>query len=294
MSVVADSPQVQRSLSWAPLGALSQFVAESRPVVQAVFLIRFAATSELLLHPLTRSLIVGLGWVLVTGAIYVMNGLSDLAGDRANGSERPLASGRLCARTAAVLCGLTGALGVGLCLLISLACGVLAGLMAVAGVAYSLGPKLKAHAVGAALTIGIGAGLTYLAGWAARGAIDLNRVGLGLALSCWVAAACSSKDFSDVHGDRLMGRRTLPVVLGARVAATVVSGLSALAVLLVLLTGRELDLLVVGALGLGTLVLVASSRGIDVAQGRKVARRPYRVYMATQYATNGLMLVVGA
>lgn len=275
--------------------ATAAYVGESRPAVQAMFLLRFAATSALLRHPSLDSVLAGVGWVLTTASFYVLNGISDVFGDRANGSTRPLASGRLRRRTAWRLATISGGAGVVICFRVDVLCGALAAGLAALGVAYSVGPRLKAHALTAALTIGAGAGLTYLGGWAIRGPITLGQVAFAAALSAWVAAACSTKDFSDVEGDRLAGRRTLPAVFGLACASWIVSGASLAAALAVVAAAvvAHTAFLAVGLLALGAAALPVACRKARRGKNRDRRRLAYRVYMLTQYAVNGAMVLVG-
>lgn len=229
----------------------------------------------------------------MTGAIYVVNGLSDLDGDRANHSTRPLASGALPVDRAIVASTVATAAGILLCWWDSPACGALASVMALLGLGYSLGPSLKQHALSAAATIGLGAGLTYAAGWLVRGDITPWNTVFAAGLSCWVAAASSTKDFSDINGDRLAGRRTLAVALGLRRAARMAAGVSAVAVGAVVIASisAQISLIPVLMLGAGTGGLALACNKAIRAHDRAGLRVPYRVYMATQYAVNGFMLL---
>lgn len=258
-----------------------------------MFLLRFSSTSRLLVQPTLRCAAAGSGWLLITGAIYVLNGVSDIEGDRANNSVRPLASGALRLRHAVGASATAAAAGVLLCWWDSPLCGALAAGMALLGLAYSLGPTFKQHALSAAGTIGLGAGLTYAAGWSVRGDITLWNSVFAAGLSCWIAAASSTKDFSDIAGDELAGRRTLAVALGLQRAARIVAGISAVAVSAVVMASiwARIGMLPVLLLGVGTAVLALACNKAVRAHERSGRRVPYRVYMATQYALNGLMLV---
>jgi 4-hydroxybenzoate polyprenyltransferase len=243
-----------------------------------------------------KCLLTGMGWVFITASIYLLNGVTDIDGDRANGSSRPLAAGRLKAGSALGAAALATVVGLALCLWDSLASCLLALCMAALGLVYSLGPKLKRRALGAGVTIGLGAGLTYMAGWSSCGGVTPWRVVFAGGLSCWVAAASATKDFSDVVGDQIAGRRTLAVRLGLRRAGWVVASISALSLLVVLAAGAWTHSrpIVVLPLVVGTAVLGVACGTVSGAADRTGHRVPYRVYMATQYVANGLMLVGSA
>ncbi|BBH15759.1 homogentisate phytyltransferase [Nocardioides baekrokdamisoli] len=264
--------------------------------MQLVFLLRFAAAAAALHQPRLRAAEGGVGWVLVTAAFYVLNGVSDVAGDRANGSTRPLASGLLSVRGAVAGLILLGLLGVAACFGAGLMCGELACVLAVLGVCYSIGPRLKENAFAAALTIGGGAGLTYVAGWSLNGAPSAAHVEFAGVLSFWIAVACATKDFSDVEGDRLAGRHTVATMLGVKGASHLVSLLSAGASGALLLTSWLAHFEIVPALlvVLGSWVLPSAGSRAARSTGRRPKRSAYRVYMATQYAANGSMIVLGS
>src|ERR1700722_16769932 len=89
--------------------------AESRPPVQLIFLMRSTAASGIVYHP-TTNCFAGIGaWALITISIYVFNGVTDLVGDRANHSARPLASGLLSRTTALTWCAMLSITGLGIC-----------------------------------------------------------------------------------------------------------------------------------------------------------------------------------
>ena len=131
---------VQRGLT-----ALRDVLREARPAVQLGFMLRVAACANLLRHPSSRGAVGVLGWFLLTVAIYTFNGITDTAEDRANGSSRPIASGKLSADVAKSWCLILSGLGLVVCAVtgpVEATAG--AGLLAV-GWAYSAGPTLKSE-----------------------------------------------------------------------------------------------------------------------------------------------------
>jgi len=163
---------------------------------------------------------VGLG-----AAGNALNDICDRAADRVNRSpgERPLAAGRV-SRGTAELCVVGGTVaGLGAAGLVS-GTAVLVGLAALAAmIAYS--PVLKRHGAVGNLAAAVIAGLPLMYGALAVG-------GAAQAIVPWTLAAWIHlvreivKDIGDEAGDRLVGRRTLPIVIGARRAALAAAGLA--------------------------------------------------------------------
>ncbi len=154
-----------------------------------------------------------------------LNDIWDAAGDRVNrpGGERPLAAGRL-ARGTADLCVAAGTLlGLGAAALVS-GTAVLVGGVALAVMAVY--PLLKRRGFLGNVAVALIAGLPLM-----YGALAVGRAGAGLVpwtLAAWIHLVREIvKDLDDEAGDRALGRRTLPIVLGARRAALVAATLAA-------------------------------------------------------------------
>ncbi|MCZ2814948.1 UbiA family prenyltransferase [Modestobacter sp. VKM Ac-2984] len=284
----------------AGLGVLHLLWAEARPVVQALFALRYAVGAVVgvagagVLRP---AVVVGaLAWVLLMTSIYLVNGVSDLLGDRANGSTRPLASGRLAVRVAVRTAGALAGAG----LLLAACSGVPALLAcalatAVLGWAYSVGPRPLKHTVAGTTVAAIGGGLlSYGAGVAAAGGgLTAPYAAVFLLLCAWMAVVGTSKDLGDREGDRLTGRRSLPVVAGHRTAVRVIAGGSLLLGLTALaLAGVWPQLLApAAALCLGGEVVAVLALPTPEGGPRQRRRRPYRAFMVTQYLANPLVVV---
>lgn len=282
--------QPARRWSFQAMGAV---LAESRPAVQLVFALRSVAGSALVRQPtLGRVTLVG-GWALLTIAIYVFNGVTDFAGDTLNNSHRPIATGQLTTRTALIWCGALSAAGLALCGLVSQVDIVLGLALLLLGWAYSAGPAWKNHPAGFAAVIGGGAGLTYAAGIAAAGSLTAPRLGFCASLAAWVGLCCAAKDFSDVDGDQLAGRHTWPVILGARRAALLLGALAVVGSACVLATFyiANAPLLPVIFVFVGSVALAVTALTAGAAASRVTRRRPYRVFMSTQYATNVALMI---
>lgn len=171
-----------------------------------------------------------LGWAALSAvglgaAGYALNDLADTSADRVNRPGRPLAAVRLGRGTARLVVFL-GALG-GLA-----AAGLESGTQVVVATgalavmaAYS--PWLKPGGLAGNVAIALVAGLPLCFGALAVGD---GRAGL----VPWVLAAWLHlmreivKDVEDEPGDRVIGRRTLPVVVGSRRAEVVAAGVGLL------------------------------------------------------------------
>jgi 4-hydroxybenzoate polyprenyltransferase len=259
-----------------------------------VFLLRALAGSDLIGHPGARRAAAVTGWLLITAAIYIFNGITDRTADAVNRSRRPIARGVLSPRAALSWCLGLSVAGLALCGAASTAGLVFAVVMLMLGWAYSAGPALKNEAVGFAGVIGLGAGLTYSAGWAARGNFSRSEAAFVIAVAVWVALCCAAKDFSDLDGDRRAGRRTWPVVLGPPAAARLLALLAACGAAAVVVTSRLAGIALLPAIVIsaGSVLLGASAIRRADAPERSHRRRPYRVFMITQYLTNSVVIIL--
>lgn len=275
---------------------------EARPVVQFVFQLRFAsgfvlasvARGEFALSPTVFA--GAAGWLAATWAIYLMNGIADVVEDRVNGSTRPIARGSLPVTSATTACFLlcAGALGCGA--LVSFRMVVLVVLMLAVGWAYSFGPRpAKMTVPGFVVSVTALGLLTYSAGsCAAGGEWAIPLLPFGLVMSFWMGLVGWTKDLSDVEGDRVAGRRTLPVLLGERRARTLMAvvvtvvGWGFLAAAGAASPHLQPAAAVVccGSVVVAVLLLAPVRR-----PGRAVRRRPYRAFMITQYAAHVTLLL---
>jgi 4-hydroxybenzoate polyprenyltransferase len=116
--------------------------------------------------------------------------------------------------------------------------------------------RTKAHPIGANLTIAIPRGcLLKVAGWTmvAR-ATTFEPWFIGSIFMFFLLGAASTKDFSDIEGDRAGGCRTLPIAFGVRRAAYMIAPFFVLPWLLMplgaslgILTGNRVALDILGA-----------------------------------------------
>jgi 4-hydroxybenzoate polyprenyltransferase len=283
------------------IGTLYLCFLESRPTVQVMFLLRFLAGASFaggfFAGKVDLCLWVAAAlWFCATSSVYILNGVMDVEEDRANGSARPVARGRLSAGgAAAVAAGLAAlALAGGIARGDWMVWSVLAAL--VLGWAYSAPPfYLKRSPAGLAAVAILGGLLTYQAGYAAAGGGGeiVSLVVFATMMSLWMGLVGQAKDLSDVEGDRRAGRKSGPVAWGEDVARWAVSG-AALCIGVGSLFSAALfapDLLgsavvlTCGASVVAALALSPWSRG-----ERPTRRRPYRAFMLTQYCAHLVVL----
>lgn len=266
---------------------------EARPVVVLVFLLRFLV-GALFTGGMALSgsfVAAAAGWALVTISVYVLNGVTDVEGDRVNGSSRPLATGRMLQSTGQNAVYFTALLALAAGLLVSPEFMALQIAALILGGWYSVGRyAAKDSPATAGLVVFLGGLLTYFAAMrASDGHLTTFAVTFALAMSSWMAIGCFLKDLPDVEGDALAGRRTLAIRFGpqkvgwgAALSAVLISGAAVSSVEFHSHLVLPAFTLATGAVGL---VLVMLS-------GRGTRRMPYRVFMTTQYVVHGSLITV--
>lgn len=294
-------------LAWTHLRYVTKVIymcfLEARPVVQVIFLLRFltgACFAELSVDEANRqsSLWIGaLGWSCATCACYIFNGITDVSEDRINGSPRPIASGRLRLTQASIAVAVLGSLAITACAVVEgyMILGVAA--MLLMGWMYSSGPlRLKRWPIGLATLAIVAALLTYFIGYGANGGWGnvVSLVVFATAMALWMGLVGQTKDLSDREGDEQAGRKSLPIVWGDKRARLAVSAVAIVIgagfVLLAFFLGEVIFLaaLVVafGGLAVAIVALGPWSKG-----SRLRRRRPYRVFMVTQYLSHLVVLI---
>ena len=184
--------------------------------------------------------------ILLNAASNSLNQIYDLEGDRINKPARPLPRGALTVREAwwfALACG-AGALGLAGAL--SWQCFLVVLLGAIAAWAYSAPPfRTKRHWLLSNLTIATARGLLLIvAGWAVTGDVFVGPVWwepwlVGGLFGLFLLGAASTKDFSDMLGDRAMGCVTLPIRFGMENAAALMLPSFVLPFLLLILAAQK-------------------------------------------------------
>jgi geranylgeranylglycerol-phosphate geranylgeranyltransferase len=156
--------------------------------------------------------------------------------------------------------------------------------------------RTKAHPLGANLTIAIPRGcLLKVAGWTmvAR-ATTLEPWFIGSIFMFFLLGAASTKDFSDINGDRAGGVRTLPIALGVRRAAYTIAPFFVLPWLLMpvgaalgILTGNRIALEILGVVlaiwGMYTVwLIVRNPDELTATENHPSWRHMYLMMMAAQ------------
>ena len=167
----------------------------------------------------------------LNAASNVLNQICDFENDRINKPERMLPSGRITISRAAIFSAVLYAVALWLAWLISPGgrheCFYLALAAAVFTYLYSGRPfRTKRHWFGANLTIAIPrGGLLKVAGWscAAPIATDIEPWYIGSIFFLFLLGAASTKDYSDMEGDRAAGCITMPVRFGVRRSAWMIA-----------------------------------------------------------------------
>jgi 4-hydroxybenzoate polyprenyltransferase len=285
-----------------PLSILRMCLAETRPSVLGIFLLRYLCGVVLARNYtdpriVPRVLVAAVIWELAVVFVYLFNGITDLAEDRVNGSLRPIARGDLPPKVASwvSVSAATAALAGGI--LLGGQFRWLVPVLLALGFLYS-GPPcyLKRRTATAVISGILGGWLTYCAGSAAAGRGILAGASLifVVAQSAWMGLVGSmTKDLPDVPGDIAARRLTAVAVHGEKVVRVVASitalGLGAAFVVAAAYTAGVLLLPAVAML-VGALFVARAAQRSRPVGSRKDRRRPYRAFMMTQYATHGCLL----
>ncbi|MFI7707983.1 UbiA family prenyltransferase [Nonomuraea sp. NPDC049480] len=273
-------------------------LAESRPSVQLMYLLRFLTGAALCAEVagdnghLGRTAWGAVAWMTMLFAIYLFNGVTDLEEDRLNGSGRPIARGDLEPGLASSVAVCTALLSLVAGFALSPVMGGMLVAMLVLGYLYSGPPfPLKRSSAGTVFTGFAATLLTYFGGvFAHAGQLTSSTmlIVFVVAASLWTALVGSTaKDLPDIEGDAQAGRATFAVVHGERVlrrAITLVALGLAVAFTVVILV---LDL----PLWSGALAMLAGAAVIAVLCAKGFRREPYGAFMATQYALHGLTIL---
>ncbi|MFI6392366.1 UbiA family prenyltransferase [Nonomuraea sp. NPDC050547] len=286
-------------------------VAEARPAVLTVSAMRFL-TGVVLALPVTAvapepiKVLQGVAaWVLSIFAIYLFNGVTDVAGDRVNGSARPIARGALDPGSALFVAGVAAVLSLAVTLDLPGPMTLIVGANLVLGYLYSGPPvPLKGSSGGTVAVLVLSGLLSYLGGFtlAAGGRAVATPIGLlvfAAASVYWMTlVGVPAKDLSDREGDAAAGRRTVVVTRGERACRWFMSVAASVLVValfaVVVLLGVELAWVVVAMAAGAVAVVVAGAGRVRLGGGsRREQRRPYRAFMATQHLVHITALISG-
>lgn len=284
-----------------PLHHLVSCLVEARPSVLGIYTMRFlvAATLTVLAArdvptPWWRLPLALAVWLCVAGSVYLFDGVTDVVGDRVNGSRRPIARGTLPVPVAAaVAVGWAGLAVTGAALIGWVYLG-LAGLALLLGWAYSAPPlRLKRWTSAAGGTVILAGLLTFAAGAVAAGAsAPTTLLVFAVAMSCWMGfVGALAKDLSDIDGDAVTGRRSWAVVHGLPAASRRLSGNALLVAAGFGAAAAAVDRVLLWP---ATVVLVGAVAIVAACTDRRPGRstrHPYRIFMTTQYVAHGVVPV---
>jgi 4-hydroxybenzoate polyprenyltransferase len=179
---------------------------------------------------LTPALIGALMAAVLNAGSNALNQIYDLAIDAVNKPARPLPSGELTISQAWVFTWICYAIALWLAWMVAPngrhECFWIVLIAAILTFAYSVPPvRTKRHGMWANLTIAVPRGLLLkVAGWSAvKTVVGVEPWFIGSIFGLFLLGASTTKDFSDMEGDRADGCRTLPIIYGVRRAAWMIS-----------------------------------------------------------------------
>ncbi|HEY2932850.1 MAG TPA: UbiA family prenyltransferase [Acidobacteriota bacterium] len=245
-------------------------------------------------------LIGGLMAAVLNAASNALNQIFDVEVDRINKPDRMLPSGRLSISEAWKACAAAFLLALALAALINWQCFFMALAAVLLTFIYSAPPvRTKGRGFWANVTIAIPRGtLLFVAGWSCVKTIThAEPWWIGSVFGFYFLGATTTKDFSDVEGDRAHGCYTLPVLFGARKAAYMMSPFLVFPFLLITI-GAYLNILhgnraLLMLLGLclsvwGTYIAYLIVRRPDELSGKENHISWKHMYLLTVFAQVGL------
>jgi 4-hydroxybenzoate polyprenyltransferase len=162
----------------------------------------------------------------LNAASNALNQIYDLEIDRVNKPDRPLPAGRLTLREAWIFSIVCYVLTILLSAYVNTEFLVIVVFTAFLTYAYS-GPPFRTKRFGilANLTIAIPRGcLLKVAGWSAVATVlDPEPWWIGMIFGLYVLGSATTKDYSDIEGDRAYGCKTLPIRFGIVKSAWMIS-----------------------------------------------------------------------
>ncbi len=155
-----------------------------------------------------------------------VNQIYDIEVDRVNKPERMLPSGRMSVREAWIVSLAFLAVALPLAAWINWECLAIVSTATALTTIYSAPPlRTKSRGLWANITIAIPRGtLLVVCGWSTvKSVVTPEPWYIGAIFGAFFLGAATTKDFSDMEGDRLGDCRTLPVVYGVRKAAWIIA-----------------------------------------------------------------------
>ena len=257
-----------------------------------------------------KSLTLPLGSFMIIVGMYVLNDLVDSNLDRANGKDRPIATGKVSKTQAWVFVTMTNTLGILLCLIGNDLTGVIMSLGLVSiGVMYSA-PKIslkdrfvvKTLAIAVAMMLCITLGATSM--WSSNVTTSLNIPYNPIFLTIYIASMLGGmvfitspfNDVADVQGDKAAGRKTIPIVIGrentVRAAIYIAASMAVVSwiAFAVMHTGWAMPLLVSGVSGVTIMDMYTTLKRLD---DRNYVRKQHKKSMPLHLLLQ-LSLLVGS
>lgn len=194
------------------------FIELSRPIngfiaFVSVFLGAFIASRSLILS--TEVLLVAIAALLILSAGNAINDYCDYKIDAINKPNRPIPSGRIRRKDAAIFSIILMIIGTSLALFVNWQAVLIAILVSTILIVYAV--WLKKTPLAGNIIVGIMTGLTFIAGGVAVNKITGTLIPATFAL-LYTTAREIVKDIEDVEGDIRSGALTVPVVWGEDVA----------------------------------------------------------------------------
>jgi len=196
-----------------------------------------------------------------------VNQIFDVEIDRVNKPQRPLPSNRIKMRYAVVLAICYYVLAIFLSYLVNIQYFIIVLITTFITYAYSGYPfRTKRFGILANITMAIPrGGLLVIAGWSAVRSIFEKEVWyIALIFFLYILGASTTKDFSDIEGDRKGGCSTLPIILGVRRAVITITPAFILPFILIIVF-RAIGLLTGNAIILYLLGVILSLWGIYIS-----------------------------
>jgi len=185
--------------------------------------------------PIFPALMVTATSFLITLGIYISNDVADLEIDISNQVNRPLAQGRLSKNDALLLSALLYLSGIVIGYIINPLTSIICALGIILGIAYSFEPlNLKKRFIVKHIAVASGAFIASAAGGAAVNNLSSSILFAGSMCFLYGLASTTIFDLGDVMGDKIGGRKTLPIVWGpdytirfaiALISAIIVAGI---------------------------------------------------------------------
>ncbi|MFQ5940679.1 MAG: UbiA prenyltransferase family protein [Nitrososphaerales archaeon] len=149
-------------------------------------------------------------------ALYTLNDISDRKLDAITSPKRPIVS-RIPLKTAYGFVTLSNLIGITAGFMINFNAFIVAILATILGIMYSA-PKiaLKDRFVFKTLAIAVGLFLSTIFGIVTAGHLDATAIYVAGAIAAFAFMSSPINDIADQVGDRMKGRRTIPIVLGSQ------------------------------------------------------------------------------